>query len=115
MELDGLLDDMEGGQYLTEITPPKTELGQALLDMATDQHPFFAMLVKTLNTRGDEEFLLEFSQDYPKEFFKALMALAPGVGAVQPQQGAVHLHVHASLGPTALDQGQVIDAEVVRD
>jgi hypothetical protein len=60
------------------------------------------MLVKTLNTRGDEEFLLEFSQDYPKEFFKALMALAPGVGAVQPQQGAVHLHVHASLGPSLL-------------
>jgi hypothetical protein len=91
--------------------PPENRLEErmvALRERMTAQHPLHGMFANVFENLGGEAALLEWAEDNPAQFFAMFTKLAPAA-IPKGTTGAVHLHVHSDLAPTALDRGIVID------
>ena len=76
---------------------------QAVRTALEGQHAIHGMFGSVFERLGGEEFLYEWALDNPGRFLGMLTRMTPGLAPTTGMQGDVHLHVHQSLGPTALD------------
>lgn len=83
----------------------------ALKGRLQSQHPLHGMMAEVFEELGGQEFLLSWAEENQTEFVRMMLKLAPPA-IPKGQTGAIHLHVHSDLQPTALDvAGVTIDNE----
>lgn len=75
-----------------------------------NQHPFHAMLGRVFQKFGGEERVVQWADENPGAYIRLMMGTTPSMQPMQHIQGDVNLHVHATLGPTALD-GSIVDEQ----
>ncbi len=96
---------------MTKATPPATTKKQTLAETLANQHSLHGMLGEVFEELGGKDFLLDWAEENPDKFITHLMRLAPPA-IPKGQQGAIHLHVHSDLQPSALDvAGVTIDQD----
>ena len=81
--------------------PLLTELGNQM--RAT--HPLMGVMFEVAMEGSEDirDMFRNLKEDNPNGYLKMLVNFVPSVAPVTGVQGEVHLHVHQSLGPTALD------------
>ena len=67
------------------------------------QHPLHALLGRTYERMGGDDWFVGWCEEHESAFVKLLFTATPAIQPVRGVQGEVHLHVHNTLGPTALD------------
>ena len=67
------------------------------------QHAMHGIFGEVFQRLGGTDFLFEWAEENQGRFITLMTKMTPGLAPTQGFQGEVHLHVHNSLTPTALD------------
>ena len=67
------------------------------------QHAIHGILGSVFERLGGEDFIYEWAKDHEGAFIKMLVGATPGMAPTTGFQGDVTLHIHQSLGVSALD------------
>jgi hypothetical protein len=69
-----------------------------------DQNPFHGAVARVYNDLGGDDFLKEWAEEYPSDFFRMMAKMAPAPDAHRMAPNAqIHLHLPDGLGPSPLD------------
>ena len=68
-------------------------------------HPLMGIMYEIAQEApgGVRGMMRDFRDDNPNGYLKVMFGFVPNVAPVSGVQGEVHLHVHQTLAPTALD------------
>lgn len=78
-------------------------LGSEVAKALAGQHAVHGMLGRVFDRLGGEEFFYEWAKEHESTFIKLIFSSIPSMTPLTGVQGDVHLHVHQTLKPTALD------------
>lgn len=70
------------------------------------QHAIHGIFGSVFQRLGGEDFLYDWAEENPGRFITLLTKMTPGLAPTQGFQGDLNLHIHHSLGTTALDDLQ---------
>lgn len=77
--------------------------GEMTIREAMGYHPLAQMFGEVLEDLGGKEYIKEWAVDNQKGFLTLMTKMTPSLTPHTGHQGDVHLHVHQTLGRTALD------------
>lgn len=87
--------------------PEVAGIDARILETLRAQHPIHALIGETYIEMGGKQLIKEWAEEYPAQFIKLFFATAPSMQPTAPAQGDIHLHVHPTLAPTALDRPHI--------
>jgi len=78
-------------------------MSKDLVEQLQAQHPVHGILGELFEPWGGKQRMLTWADENPSRYITLLFKTVPNMQPIAHVQGDVNLHVHNTLGPTALD------------
>ena len=76
---------------------------KAVVEQLQGQHAIHGIFGRVFERWGGEDRLLDWADENPGRFITLMVGMTPSMTPMNSVSGDVHLHVHQSLVPSALD------------
>ena len=76
---------------------------KAVVEALQGQHAIHGIFGEVFKEMGGKDFLLAWAEENPGKFITLLTKMTPSLTPMNSVSGDVHLHVHNTLAPSALD------------